>query len=73
MPSFPAKTKISLVTKKSQKERLNFSRSAQFHMRTRVSPQYFVTDRLFDSNSSQTPLKLIYLTILVALRFLKPL
>ena len=54
--------------------RLNLSRSALFHMKTRVILKYFVTDFLWKpflhSNSSQTPSNLISLTILVTLRIL---
>ena len=53
-------------------EKLSFSRSALFQVKTRVVLKYSVSDCLrkpvFDSNSSQTPSKLISLTILVTLR-----
>ena len=45
MPLLPAKTKILLILAKSTtKLQLNFSRSALFHMKTRVSLKYFATD-----------------------------
>ena len=51
-----------------------FSRSALFHINTRVFLKYFVPDCLWKqflaSNSPQTPLSLICLTILVNLRSL---
>ena len=45
MSSLPVKIKSLLILpKKSQKLRLNFSRGDQFHMKTRFSLKYFVTD-----------------------------
>ena len=45
MSSFPTKIKILLILAKTlEKEKLNFSRSALFHMKTRVSIRYFVND-----------------------------
>ena len=62
-----------ITNKKLLKNRdLNFSRSALFHMETRVSLKYFVNGCLWKhiitSNSPQTPSNLISLTILVTLR-----
>ena len=44
MPSLPAKMKILLLLAKTlEKQKLNFSRSALFHMETGVSLKYFVS------------------------------
>ena len=56
-----------------EKQKLNFSRCALFHMKTRVSLRYFVIYcvwKLFFyySNSSRTPSNLISSTFLVTLR-----
>ena len=73
-PVPPAKIKaLSPLAKKSRRIAIKpFSWCA--HMKTRVSLRYFVIDCLwkpfFDSNSSQTPSKFFYLTILVTLRLL---
>ena len=41
MPSLPAKMKIlSILAKTIEKQKLNFFRSALFHMETRVSLKY---------------------------------
>ena len=76
MPSPPAKMKVLLILAKTfEKQKLNFTHSALFHMKTRVVLKYFVNDclckHLFDFNSPQTPSNLISLTILVTLRPLK--
>ena len=43
MPSLPAKMKIlSILAKTLEKQKLNFSHSALFHMETRVRLKYFV-------------------------------
>ena len=60
MPSLPAKMKILLIIAKNlKKQTLNFSRSALFRMKTRVSLKYFVNDCLwkpfFASILLQTP------------------
>ena len=73
MPSLTPKMKIlSILSKTAQKYKLNFSRSALFHMKNRVCLKYFVhvclCKQIFASNSAQVPLNLIYLTILVTLR-----
>ena len=48
MPILPAKMKILLILLKTlEKEKLNFSRSALFHMKTRVSLIYSVNDCLW--------------------------
>ena len=45
MPRLPAKLKTLLMLAKSlQKQKSNFSRSALFHKKTRVSLNYFVSD-----------------------------
>ena len=53
-------------------QKLNFSRSALFHMKTRVSLKYFVNDcfwkHFFASNSPHTSSNLISLTIVVTIR-----
>ena len=59
-----------------EKQKLNFTHSELFWVKTRVSLKYFVTDCLwkpgFDFNSPQTPSNLISLAVLVtpALQFL---
>ena len=74
MPGIPSKNKnfVHTCKKTLEKQKLNFSHSALFHMKTRVSLKYFVNDCFgkppFDSNSPQIPLNLISLTILVTLR-----
>ena len=73
MPYITNLTKMSdLVTKTLEKQKLNFSCSALFHMKTRVNLKHFVSycicELFFDSNSPQTPSNLIYLTNLVTLR-----
>ena len=51
---------------------MNFSRSALFHMKTRVCLKYFLNDcfwkQFFASKSPKTPSDLIYSTIFVTLR-----
>ena len=63
---------LILAKKNLEKQKLNFSRSARFHMKTRASLIYFVNDWLwkqfFASNSIQIPSDLILLTILLTLR-----
>ena len=58
--------------KSLEKQKLIFSHSALFRMKTRVSVKYFVNDCLwkqfFASNLPQTPPNLIYLTIFVTPR-----
>ena len=59
-PSRPAKMKILLRLEKNLvKQKLNFSRSALFVMKIRVSLKHFVNDclwkHLFASNSPHTP------------------
>ena len=45
MPSLPAEMKILLTLAKTlEKQKLNFSRSELFHMKTRVSLKYHVND-----------------------------
>ena len=45
MPIARAKMKILLILAKTlEKQELNFSRSALFHMKTRVSLRYFMND-----------------------------
>ena len=71
--SLLVKMKILLVLAKiSWKQKLNFSRSALFNMKTRVSLRYFVNDCLWkhflSSNSPQTPSNLIYFSILLTVR-----
>ena len=60
---------LLMLAKTLEKQKLNFSCSVLFHMKTRVSLKYFVNDcvwkPLFDSNSTQTRSKLISMTILV--------
>ena len=55
-----------------QKQKFNFSRSALFHMKTRVYLKYFVNDCLWKQfpafNSAQTPSNLICLTIFETLK-----
>ena len=59
---------------KIEKQNVNFSRSAMFHMETRVSLKYFVNGCLwkpfFTYKLPQTSPNLISLTILVTLRLL---
>ena len=52
MPSLPVKMKILLILAKTlEKHKLNFSRSAQFHMKTRVSLKYFMNNcRLMEND-----------------------
>ena len=53
-------------------QKINFSCSALFHIKTGVCPKYFLNGCLsklfFPSNLPQTPLKFICLTIFVTLR-----
>ena len=63
---------LILTSKKIfEKQKLNFSRSALFHMKTRLTLKCFVNDGLWKvllaSISSKTPPNLISLTILVTL------
>ena len=55
-----------------EKQKLNFSRCALFHMKTRVSLRYFVSycvsKHFFDSKSPQTTSNLFSLTVSVTLR-----
>ena len=57
MPSLPGK--MFIVAKALEKQKLNFSRSALFRLKTRVSLKYFVSDcpwkQLFAPNLAQTP------------------
>ena len=61
-----------MLAKNSVKQKLNFTRSALFHVETRVSLEYFVNDspwkHAFASNSPETSSNLISWTILVTLR-----
>ena len=73
MLSLPAKIKILLILAKTlEKQKLNFSLGALFHMKTIVSLKYSVNDYLwkdfFASNSPPTPSNLIFVTKLVTLR-----
>ena len=43
-PNFPFTTNEKSMKKTHEKQKLNFSRSAVFHMRTRVCLKYFVHD-----------------------------
>ena len=70
VPSLTAKTTIySILAKTVEKKKLNFSRSALFHVKTRVCLKYYVNGcvcgQLFASNSLQPPLNFICLTIFV--------
>ena len=70
MPSRPAEMEVLLTLAKNfWKTEIKLSRSALFHMKTRVSVKYFVNDclwkPLFDSYSLQTPSDLISLTVFV--------
>ena len=60
------------MQKSLKEQKLKFSGSAKFYMKTRLSLKYFVNDCLwkhfFDSNSPQNPSKLISLTLLGTLR-----
>ena len=71
MPSLPAIIKIlSILTKNDEKQELNLSRSALFHLETRVSLKYFVNylwKEFLVLTSRQTPSNLIFLTIFVTL------
>ena len=59
VPSLPAKMKILLIlAKTSQKQQLNVSRSALFHMKNRVSLKYFVSDCLWKSFFHSNPFRL---------------
>ena len=65
----------SIKKKTCRKKKLNFSRSALFHMNTRFCLKYFVLDChcklvFFGSGLPQAPLNLICLTILGTLRLL---
>ena len=45
MPSLPTKMNVLLILAKAfEKQKLNFSRGALFHMKTRVRLKYFVGD-----------------------------
>ena len=45
MPSFPAKLKmLAILAKTLEKQKLNFSCSALFNTKTRVSPKYLAND-----------------------------
>ena len=57
MTSLPAKIEILLILIKTpEKQKLNFSRSALFRMKTRVSLKYFVNDsRMGAKNMFSTP------------------
>ena len=63
---------VKTSKKNPEKQKLNFSRSALYHMKTRVGLKYFVHDCLqkqcFASNLPQLSSNMIYLTILVILR-----
>ena len=63
---------LPILAKNFEKQKLNFSRSALFHMKTRVNLKYFVNDcvrkQFFAPTFPQTPPNLISLTILVTLR-----
>ena len=67
MPSSAAKMKILLtLAKNSCKREINFSRSALFQMKIRISLKYFVNDciwkHFFATNFSQTPTNIYFLT-----------
>ena len=67
MLSLPPEKKIlSVLAKTLEKQKLNFSRIALFHIKTRVSLSFF--KELFASNLLQTPSNLICLTNFVNLR-----
>ena len=73
--SLPLKPKIlSILRKKFEKQKLNFSPSALFHMKTRVCLKHFLHDciwrQLFASNSPQPPLNVISVTVLGTPRLL---
>ena len=75
VPSVNTKMKFcQYYQKTAEKWKLNFSRSALFHKNSRVCLKYLVHDclckQMFPSNSTQVPLNLICLTILVTLRSL---
>ena len=57
MPSLPGK--MFIVAKTLEKQKLNFSRSALFRLKTKVSLKYFVSDcprkQIFAPNLAQTP------------------
>ena len=61
--------------KSNEKTKLNFSRSAVVHMKTRVCLKYFKNDclwnRFLDTNVPHTPLNLIFLTIFINLMLLR--
>ena len=68
----PAKMKILLILGKTlEKQKLNFSRSALFHMKTGVSLKYFVNDckmrsnclYRFDSNCMKDSWVLMYFSL----------
>ena len=62
---------LFILAKTLEKQKLNFSCSAPFHMKTRASFKYFVNECLrifFPSISPQTPTNLISLTPLVTTR-----
>ena len=63
---------LLILAESIEKQKLNFSCSALFHTKARVSLKYIVNDclceHLFASNSPQTPSNLILLTLLVTLR-----
>ena len=48
--------KILLILAKNENQKLNFSRSALFHMKIRVSLKYFVNDCM----STYSPLKKVF-------------
>ena len=66
---------LPALVKYLEKQKLNFPRSARFHMKTRVCPKYFVNDCLWkdflSSDSPQTPLDMICLTTFLTLRLLR--
>ena len=75
VPSVNTKMKFcQYYQKTAEKWKLNFSRSALFHKKSRVCLKYLVhgclCKQMFPSNSTQVPLNLICLTILVTLRSL---
>ena len=71
---FLSNRKLSILRKKFEKQKLNFSPSALFHMKTRVCLKHFLHDciwrQLFASNSPQPPLNVISVTVLGTPRLL---
>ena len=72
VPSLSVKTKFfQYQPKTTEKQKLNPSRKALLHVKTKVSLKYLLNDCLwkhsFTANSPQIPSNLIWLTILVTL------